>query len=156
MVERIACRSGDFAIGRDFSFWDGANDAAEGGVAGLIFAEGIFENSSLEILRGSRWAHEQNFIREAMAQSWHVSIRLRLRFSHAKISFVTNSFRPNSSSPGKLSRLCRHPNLLAFFDKHRNPNLNPSFQPRRLGHVSSCRIAPHTWLGIRHCQLYLQ
>jgi predicted secreted protein len=62
MVEGITCCRGDFAIGRNLSPGDGANDAAKGVVAGLIFAKRIFENSSLEILR-SDGAHGRNFIR---------------------------------------------------------------------------------------------
>jgi hypothetical protein len=59
MIEGIACGGGNFTIGRDLSFGDGANDAAEGSVAGFVFTESIFQDSSLEILRGIETAHEQ-------------------------------------------------------------------------------------------------
>jgi hypothetical protein len=57
MVERIAGGCGDFTVGRDFSLFDGTNDSAEGVVAGLIFAEGVFQDSSLEILRRNGASH---------------------------------------------------------------------------------------------------
>ena len=63
MVEGIARGCGYFAVGRDFSSGDGTDDAPEGGVARLVVAEGILEDSPLEILRDSRAAHEQNCIR---------------------------------------------------------------------------------------------
>ena len=63
VVERIACCCGDFAVGRNFSLGDGTNDAAKGGIARFIFAERIFQDSSLEILRRGGASHEQDFIR---------------------------------------------------------------------------------------------
>jgi hypothetical protein len=63
MVERIACGGGDFAVGRDLSPGDRADDAAERGVARLVFSECVFQDSSLETLGRSGTAHEQNFIR---------------------------------------------------------------------------------------------
>lgn len=57
MVEGIAGGCCDFAVSGDFSFRDGTNDAAEGGIAGLVFAEGVLQDSSLEILRRDRASH---------------------------------------------------------------------------------------------------
>jgi hypothetical protein len=74
MVERITCCYGDFAVGGNLSPGNGANDAAKGVVAGLIFAKRSFENSSLEILR-SNGAHGRNFIRGR----WHLE-RVRMAF----------------------------------------------------------------------------
>jgi hypothetical protein len=42
VVERVACGGGYFAVGGDFALGDRADDAAEGGVAGFIGAEGFF------------------------------------------------------------------------------------------------------------------
>jgi hypothetical protein len=53
VIERIACCRGDLAIGGNLALRNGTNDAAEGVVAGLIFAKGILQDSSLEILRGN-------------------------------------------------------------------------------------------------------
>jgi hypothetical protein len=63
MVERVACGSGYFAVGRDLAFGNGTDDASEGDVVRLVLAEGIFEDSSFEVLRDRRGAHEQNCIR---------------------------------------------------------------------------------------------
>ena len=63
MVEGIARGCGYFAVGRDLSFGDGMDDAPKGSVARLVVAEGILEDSPLEILRDSGGAHEQNCIR---------------------------------------------------------------------------------------------
>ena len=63
LVEWVACGGGYFAVGRDFSFGDGADDAAECGVTWLVFADSIFQDSSLEVLWDRRAAHEVNFIR---------------------------------------------------------------------------------------------
>jgi len=63
MVERIARGGGDFAVGRDLSLGDGADDPAERGVARLVFSKCVFQDSSLEILGRGGAAHEQNFIR---------------------------------------------------------------------------------------------
>ena len=43
---------------------DGADDAAEGGVALLVFTEGVFQDSSLEVLRDGWTLHEQKCIRD--------------------------------------------------------------------------------------------
>jgi hypothetical protein len=64
VIQRIASSSCDFAVSRDSSFGDRSNDAEKCGVALLIFAKGIFEDLSLEILRRGRTLHEQNFIRD--------------------------------------------------------------------------------------------
>jgi hypothetical protein len=52
VVERVACGGGDFAVSGDLALGDGADDAAEGGVAGF-----------LEVLRDDWGAHGWNFIR---------------------------------------------------------------------------------------------
>lgn len=63
MVEGVACCRSYFAVCRDFAFGNGTNDAAESGVALLVFAKGVFQDSSFEVLRGRRGAHEEDFIR---------------------------------------------------------------------------------------------
>ena len=63
MIERIACCRGDFAVGRNFSPGDGTNNAAKGSIACFIFAERIFQDSSLEILRRGGASHGEDFIR---------------------------------------------------------------------------------------------
>ena len=57
VIERIACGGGNFAVGGNFAFGDGTNDAAEGGIPLLVIAQRIFQNSSLEVLRRFRAAH---------------------------------------------------------------------------------------------------
>ena len=54
MVERIAGGCGDLSVSGDFSFRYGTNDAAEGGIARLVFAQGVFEDAALEVL-GRCW-----------------------------------------------------------------------------------------------------
>jgi hypothetical protein len=63
LVERIACCGGDFAVGCDLSFRDGADDAPESGVARLVFAKAIFQDSSLEVLWNGWASHELNCIK---------------------------------------------------------------------------------------------
>ena len=70
MVERIARRCGDSAVGRDFSFGNGADDAAEGVVSRLIFAEGVLQDSSLEILRRDWASHGEDFIRVGLQRTY--------------------------------------------------------------------------------------
>ena len=65
MIERISRGRRYLTVGRYLSFWHGANDAAKGGIAQLVFAECVFQDPSLEILRNCRLSHEQNFIRSA-------------------------------------------------------------------------------------------
>ena len=50
MVERVSGRGGYLAVGGDFAGWNGEDDAAEGGVAGLVGAEGGFEEGAGEVL----------------------------------------------------------------------------------------------------------
>jgi len=60
VVERIACGGRHLAVGGDLAFGDGADDAAEGVVALLVFAEAFFEDATLEVLRDGRGAHGEN------------------------------------------------------------------------------------------------
>lgn len=53
MVEGIAGGCGDSAVSGDFSFGHGTNDTAEGGIARLVFAQGVFEDLALKVLRRS-------------------------------------------------------------------------------------------------------
>ena len=51
VIERITCRRGHFAVGRDFPLRDRTNDAAEGSIALLVFAKGVLDDTSLQVLR---------------------------------------------------------------------------------------------------------
>ena len=65
VIQRIACSSGNLAVGRNFALGDGTNDAAKGGIALFIFAQCILKNSSLEVLRNIQATHAQNYIKSA-------------------------------------------------------------------------------------------
>ena len=72
MVERITCRCGYFAVRRDLPPGDGSDDATKGFVAGFVFAKCVFQDSSLEILRGDV-AHGQTvpkLVGSAAMQFW--------------------------------------------------------------------------------------
>src|ERR1700744_4896037 len=74
LIERIAGGGGGFAVGGDFSFGDRADDAAECGVARLVFAEAVLQNSSLEVLGDGRASHEVKFIRVWLGFVWLVGV----------------------------------------------------------------------------------
>jgi hypothetical protein len=57
MVERISRSRRYLTVGRYLSFRHGTDDAAKGGIALLICAQSIFEDTSLEILRNGRAMH---------------------------------------------------------------------------------------------------
>ena len=54
MIERISRSRRYLTVGRYLSFWHGTDDAAKGGIALLICAQSILEDTSLEILRSAR------------------------------------------------------------------------------------------------------
>jgi hypothetical protein len=57
MIERISGGGGYLTVGRYLSFGHGADDAAKGGIALLIWAQRILEDTPLEILRNGRAMH---------------------------------------------------------------------------------------------------
>ena len=54
MIERIARGGGDLSVGGDLAFRDGADDAADGGVALLVGTEAVLDDAAFEFVIG-RW-----------------------------------------------------------------------------------------------------
>jgi hypothetical protein len=106
VIEGIACGGSDFAVGRNLAFGDGADDAAEGVVALLVFAETVFEDASLEILWDGRMAHGRNFSRVGVLR--RVTVQLRS-------NDPTHAMRPMNRAPKYVGLLCMgHPPSLIY------------------------------------------